>query len=198
MDTCAVTVKDYAMCVTKGSCTEPEVWPAATDLGFFNWGMAERQNHPINGVTWEQANGYCLWQGKRLPTAEEWNVAAGIELGLVYPWGDEPATCQRANMTEHDDSFGCGKNHTSAVGSFPLGASPWGILDLAGNVGEWTSTEQKVVLERYNGFVIKGGNFGSTEKLLQITSNYIALEEELTDFFIGFRCAKSADDLDVH
>ena len=94
---------------------------------------AGRDDHPVVLVTWAEADEFCRWRGARLPTAEEYEKAArGVE-GRVYPWGDDFAA-DRLN------SGVAGPGDTVRVGSFPDGASPYGVLDMAGNVFHWTST----------------------------------------------------------
>lgn len=97
-------------------------------------------DHPIDGVTWAEARGFCAWLTQRqgepfdLPTEDEWERASRGDDVREYPWGDRfDPTC--ANLAE------AGIGATSPVGSFPRGASPFGVLDLAGNVDEWTATE---------------------------------------------------------
>ena len=128
MDLTEVTTDAYAACVSAGQCS-------AADTGTnCNTGKAGRGNHPINCVDWNQSAAYCNWVGKRLPTEEEWEYAARGTEGRTYPWGeDAPAgqLCWGGNGT---------RTSTCPVGSYPAGASPFGLLDMAGNVWEWTAS----------------------------------------------------------
>jgi formylglycine-generating enzyme required for sulfatase activity len=114
-----------------------------TEVARFNWHSTEppagREEHPVVLVTWDEARAYCAWRGdlvgepRRLPTAAEYEKAARGASGLIYPWGNdfEPAKL---------NSQVSGPRDTVAVGTFPEGASPHGMLDAAGNVFQWTST----------------------------------------------------------
>lgn len=116
-----------------------ELWRAfATDTGL-EADPSRPDDHPIDGVRWQQAQVFCVWlsdrlgENFRLPTETEWERAARGDDTREYPWGDRfDARC--ANLAEAQIG------NTTPVGSFPLGASPFGVLDLAGNVDEWTST----------------------------------------------------------
>ncbi|MCH7711078.1 MAG: SUMF1/EgtB/PvdO family nonheme iron enzyme, partial [Proteobacteria bacterium] len=90
-------------------------------------------NHPVVETSWRGARDYCRWRGKRLPTEAEWERAARGTEGRPYPWGDRPPDKSRAR-------YGSGWGQTVAVGSPPRGATPEGVMNMAGNVHEWVSS----------------------------------------------------------
>jgi serine/threonine-protein kinase len=123
IDQTEVTNGEYRRCLDTGACTQPGYW---TDDSY------NQEDQPVVGVDWNQATAYCRWAGARLPTEAEWEKAARGTDGRNYPWGNEDATCERANYA------GCA-GRPLPVGSEPAGASPFGVLDMAGNVLEWTA-----------------------------------------------------------
>ena len=131
IDVTEVEAADYDDCVQVDGCT-----PLGTD-GACNGAMSGRRDHPVNCVSWYQAEAYCVWAGRRLPTEAEWEKAARGTDGRLHPWGDQPPDCSLAVMD--DGGWGCGTQETWPVGSLPAGQSPYGALDMAGNVWEWVS-----------------------------------------------------------
>lgn len=125
IDVTEVTVGAFKSCVEAGGCAEPIHGPSC------DWGKAGLERHPMNCVDWAQARSYCAWAGKRLPTEAEWEYAAVGQSGWEHPWGNEaPAKDQSCQLT-------AGASITCPVGSFPRGASRFGVLDQHGNVNEW-------------------------------------------------------------
>jgi formylglycine-generating enzyme required for sulfatase activity len=141
-----VDVHNYRECVhdKRGDlqCTAPKTFPSC------NWGAAARVHHPVNCVDWAQADTYCKWAGGALPTEAQWEYAARGTDNRKFPWGNEPpranrlnacgTECSEANPERHAMYDKSDKWHeTAPVGFFPDGASPFGALDMAGNVYEW-------------------------------------------------------------
>lgn len=149
IDRTEVTVKAYAACVATKRCTPSVI--ATSPLCT----RADHPEHPITCVDWQQATSYCTAMAKRLPSEAEWEYAARGRDGRRYPWGTTPPTSKRINACGRECvAFGTRELHrdwvamydgddgwptTAPVGSYPDGASPFGVLDLAGNVWEWTA-----------------------------------------------------------
>jgi formylglycine-generating enzyme required for sulfatase activity len=132
-DRTEVTVEAYLACVRAKGCTASKPGEACNATA-----KKPRLQHPMNCITKGQAEQYCAAQGKRLPSEAEWEFAARGTDGRNYPWGNEVAGEQLC----WQGRAGGSSKKTCPVGSFPEGASPFGALDMAGNVAEWTSTEE--------------------------------------------------------
>jgi formylglycine-generating enzyme required for sulfatase activity len=145
IDKYEVTNGQYALCVDAGVCKPP--FNPASDTRPKYWDNPEFSNYPVIWINWYMAKGYCEWTGRRLPTEAEWEKAARGTDGSRYPWGNEPLSGERANFcdincnrTIANGKYNDGYTDTAPVGSYPAGASPYGALDMAGNVWEWTGT----------------------------------------------------------
>ncbi len=125
IDQYEVTNREYEKCEKAGECKKNRQILSG-------WGNFLGSDQPAIAVTWEHADAYCRWAGKRLPSEAEWEkVARGATEGRLYPWGSDPPTCDRAHTA------GCTPNTTKQVGSLPAG--PYGVFDMAGNGYEWVN-----------------------------------------------------------
>lgn len=128
IDETEVTVDAYQACVDGGTCAPRTEFDAYGQL----CEQTTAGDAPVNCVTWFQARDFCEWAGKTLPTEAQWEKAARSDDGRVYPWGNEAPACNLLIMDECGDGV-------ARVGSRPDGASPYGALDMAGNLFEWTA-----------------------------------------------------------
>ncbi|MBI9050103.1 MAG: SUMF1/EgtB/PvdO family nonheme iron enzyme [Anaerolineaceae bacterium] len=180
IDQTEVTQGMYAKCTAEG-CEEPTC-------------SNDGEDYPVVCITWENANAYCEWAGRRLLTEEEWEKAARGTDGRIYPWGDEEATCDYAIMDDLSGSGNsCGNgNSAMPVGSIPAGVSPYGVLDMAGNVWEWTSN---YVYDATNGpgNVLRGGGYFSIPSTLRSSKREVLHLPILQHDGLGFRCGLTAN-----
>lgn len=166
IDKYEVTNQDYDECVAAGACKAVK-----KKAGF------DAPKQPVVWVNQEEARTYCQWAGKRLPKEQEWQEAAQGTDGRIYPWGYDPPSCNLANYSE------CGVQGTLPVGSKPAGASPYGALDMAGNVWEWV--EEKGVL--------RGGSWNNNATNLRV-SNRNQNNARNRNNNNGFRCGGDGRD----
>lgn len=136
-------------------------------------------NHPVVEVSWADADAYCTSLKKRLPTALEWEKAARGTDGRLYPWGNS-FDSKKANTSD------AGPGATTPVGSFKDGASPFGLLDMAGNVWEWTNTTTG---ERNEYNETMGGSFFDDASKAKTFSTLQSIPDDIHTY-VGFRCAK--------
>lgn len=130
MDKLEVTNGMYTLCIQAGACSkEHSIFSQRRPDYFIN---PEYRDYPVVNVSWEEAKIYCEWAGRRLPSEAEWERAARGDDLRTYPWGYEQPSETYANFDNivHD---------TSRVGTYSAGASPYGVLDMAGNVWEWVN-----------------------------------------------------------
>ena len=212
IDKYEVSVSQYRACVEAGKCAKPGRFLGAQhgyEEDLCNGTRPDRDNHPINCMRWWEADQYCRWAGKRLPTEAEWEKAARGTDGRRFPWGGEQANCDRAVIDDGGD--GCGRETTWPVGSKPGGQSPYGVEDMSGNVWEWVDdwyskdyyarapaqnprNDQPNTLEAKPPKVLRGGSWADQTELIHRTSNRVQYNPDTSpDYTVGFRCAKDTN-----
>jgi Sulfatase-modifying factor enzyme 1 len=196
IDKTEVTNAQYKKCVQAGAC-KPSEFPDDWDTN--------GDPQPVVGVSWYDAGAYCQWAGATLPTEAQWEKAARGMDGRIYPWGNETATCEYAVMAEGGQE-GCGRKPAWPVGSKPKGASPYGALDMAGNVWEWVA--DWYAADYYGGSpgsnppgpdagderLMRGGGWETHGDELRAAYRYSGAPDSGEDE-VGFRCAVSASAL---
>ena len=175
MDKFEVSTAQYAKFMAATGAKEPKYWPTS--------GLVSQDQKPVVGVSWSEAAAYCRHYDKRLPTEQEWEKAVRGTDGRKYPWGNEEPTGRHVNSDRKNTDF---NDYGSLIRAWFLegGKSPYGVLDRAGNVWEWTSSDYD-----RNQKVLRGGSWfyqafywGSTDRLGGNPGS--------RDSDFGFRCAQ--------
>jgi formylglycine-generating enzyme required for sulfatase activity len=205
IDRTEVRVSDYEDCVNAGQCSNSGLRGFILEGGRFglstkcNWKQKERADHPLNCVSHPQAERYCAWLDKRLPTEAEWERAARGDDRRTYPWGDEEPSCDLAVM-----ATGCGTKLTWPVASKVSDMSPFGVLDMGGNVREWVAdwyddeyydnSPKRSPPGATTGLsrVARGGNWGVQIGQFMRVSDRESFVAATRSVHLGFRCARSA------
>ncbi|MFO0774241.1 MAG: formylglycine-generating enzyme family protein [Nitrospiraceae bacterium] len=192
IDRTEVTTARYAGFLAATKRPPPDGWETVV--------LSRHGRKPVIGVSWDDAQAFCAWEGKRLPTEAEWEKAARGTDDRRYPWGNAEPTADRAN-------FGLGARFSYdqvllPVGARPAGAGPFGAEDLAGNVWEWVqdwygaayyeASPEKNPPGPETGTlkVVRGGSWSDLPKYL-VTYGRFRLPPETRNSFTGFRCATS-------
>jgi formylglycine-generating enzyme required for sulfatase activity len=192
LDQFEVSNAQYRRCTAGGGCTPSNAADSFTYQGYRD--NPAYDTYPVIAVSWDQARAYCQWVGKRLPTEAEWEYAASGPQNLTWPWGNNFAS----NLAAADAP------DVQPVDSYPEGLSPFGLYNMAGNVGEWVADvfdpqfyavspavnpiSQGSGAER----IFRGGSFGNPDSAYYTTSRRYPKSRDFNDVDVGFRCAQDA------
>lgn len=200
IDKYEVTNFQYRACVSAGVCIKPKENFSYNRVAYFDNLLYD--NYPVIYISWNDANDFCSWLDKRLPSEAEWEKAArGPNFSTQrYPWGNNDSDCKLANI-KYDEKFGTCEMDTTEVGSYPLGESPYGVMDMAGNVWEfvndWYQYDYYVESPYYDPLgppeatekVWRGGGFNAGWEDARV-SRRAGISPNFRGNYIGFRCAK--------
>ena len=152
---------------------------------------SQKKEHPVTYIDWDDANAFASWCGASLPSEAQWEKSARSSDGRLFPWGD-------AEPTNEDANFGNLIGDTTEVGIHKSGASVYGVLDLAGNVWEWTSSihreypynsnDGREDVNLWGARVVRGGNYLSAAKNIRCADRH-SIYPTARDIYIGFRVA---------
>jgi len=195
-----ITVAQYMACVTEGTCTEPDTF--SEDC---YWNKDGFDSFPVNCVSWAQAATFCQWKGGHLPSEAQWEYAArSAGKDILYPWGNDAASCDYAVFDEGGDD-GCGTYLPWPVCSKPAGKTEQDLCDMAGNLMEWV---QDTWHSNYEGAPTDGSAWeGGTNRVTR-GSHFASLPHQqmrsadrgvyfdgtnYINTFLGFRCIREVE-----
>jgi len=188
IDRTEVSVAAYRACVERGACARP---PRTSPMCTFDLGDPQL---PVSCVPWSSANAFCLAVGKRLPREVEWENAARGTTPIRYPWGGGHGCGVAATLAGETTNRSCSGKRPSKVGAHGGGASPYGVLDMSGNVEEWVADWYADSVSELSpragaSHVLRGGGWLSVPSLARTTSrNWGSVREAGPN--VGFRCAR--------
>jgi formylglycine-generating enzyme required for sulfatase activity len=215
IDRAEVTNALWSACVEAGACSPPD--PTTDYLGDAYYGTDAFAAYPVINISWFDADAYCRWRGARLPTEAEWEMAARWDpasgVTLDYPW-DNVFDPERLNYCDSSCALGNGDPahddgwpQAAPVGSFPLGASPLGLVDMAGNVAEWVAdwysatyyevspAQNPTGPESGTERVVRGAAWGVANPDSFRSTVRVRFKPDLRGPGIGVRCAISASEV---
>jgi eukaryotic-like serine/threonine-protein kinase len=203
IDETEVTNRMYALCVADGNCRAPIDKSSFTRPSYHE--DAQYADYPVIWISWDDAIAYCSWAERKLPSEAEWEFAARWQItgtsaegqALTYPWGD---IGPNSNLLNFNSDVG----DTTQVGQYPNGKSPYGALDMAGNVWEWVGdfydaayyanspSSNPLGPDSGETRALRGGSWNNFVEGVRAANRFRFLPT-VQDYFIGFRCADSLD-----
>jgi len=217
IDQTEVTNSMFAKCVQDGGCNLPGQIRSHNRADYYD--NSEFEDFPVIYVSWNDAQSYCSWAGRRLPTEAEWEKAARGDDARNFPWGNTRPSGGLLNYDQGGSGSGYGPGDTTKVGSYLNGSSPYGALDMAGNAAEWVADWYRSSYyanspstnppgpDQGNARVLRGGSWDSSydefDCFTSACSSYVITQgllswsrlwdsPDVANHYYGFRCAKDA------
>lgn len=206
IDEYEVTNAQYRECVEAGDCNPPARNVSPSRLLYHD--NPEFDSYPVIWVGWDDAQAYCTWRGKRLPTEAEWAKAARGTDGRLWPWGNSEPDGSRVNLCDVNCTYDWKESHlddgypdTAPVGSFEAGKSPYGVYNMGGNVREWVADwyapDYYMNAPDRNppgpssgiGRALRGGSWRSNLPVAR-SAYRLWYDPTVRDEYVGFRCAR--------